>query len=363
MMPILRRISVLFVLGALALPAAAQDLLPGSFAGWSGGALSRFAPANFGQVSPALAPILLECGALSVETRAYTRGTDRLSVTLYQMRDPTGAYCLRTFPREDPMDEGNMGQYVAAYPGRLSTSKGSIMLETTGEELERFQGTLRDLMDHIRPKPQPGPLPTVGHYLPAKGKIGFSFYVGGPVALGRVLPLAEGDWLGFSDGAEAEMARYLVRGQLVKLLVVTYPTQQVAARRMEEMEKRFATGTVNGKPVALRRSVSLIAIATGGSSRDAIEELLRSVQYESQVTWNEPGYSATDPSVPEIILGAIFGTGNILMLAFFSGIAFGFIRVAVKRYLPGRVFDRPAAVEIIQLGLTSKPIQAKDFYL
>ncbi|HTZ98752.1 MAG TPA: hypothetical protein VMB02_00370, partial [Candidatus Aquilonibacter sp.] len=33
-----------------------------------------------------------------------------------------------------------------------------------------------------------------------------------------------------------------------------------------------------------------------------------------------------------------------------------------KRVLPGRVFDRPGYVQVLQLGLGSKPINAEDFY-
>jgi hypothetical protein len=110
------------------------------------------------------------------------------------------------------------------------------------------------------------------------------------------------------------------------------------------------------------RSVSLIAIAAGAPTRAASEALLKRIRYASEVTWNEPGYSATDPSVPEMILGAIYGTGSIFLMAFLTGVTFGLLRVAVKQYLPGRIFDRPGSVEIIQLGLTSKPIEAKDFY-
>jgi hypothetical protein len=362
-MALLRRLLLLISAGVFALPAAAQNLLPGGFSGWSGEALTRVGPADIEQAARDLAPVLRECGTLSLETRAYTRGADRLSVTLYQMRDPTGAYGVLTLLRTERMAAGKLGEHSAVSSDRAVTMIGNLVLEVSGAGLIALTADLNGLISQLYPKAQLGPLPTVGDFLPARGQVKNSRqYAGGPAALGRLLPLAEGDWLGFSDGAEAEMARYRVRGEEVRLLIATYPTPQIAARRMEEMEKLFAARDPSRQPVVLRRSVSLIALASGGTSPDAIEELLRSVQYESQVTWNEPGYSATDPTVPEIILGAIFGTGNILMLAFFSGIAFGFIRVAVKHFLPGKVFDRPAAVEIIQLGLTSKPIQAKDFY-
>jgi hypothetical protein len=61
-------------------------------------------------------------------------------------------------------------------------------------------------------------------------------------------------------------------------------------------------------------------------------------------------------------VGTIVGTGVILMFALVAGIGFGGVRLVVKYFFPGRVFDRDTHVEILQLGLTSKPIEAKDFY-
>jgi hypothetical protein len=51
-----------------------------------------------------------------------------------------------------------------------------------------------------------------------------------------------------------------------------------------------------------------------------------------------------------------------MMLALAAGIGFGGIRLFMKLLLPGRVFDRHDQVEILQLGLTSKPVNSKDFY-
>ena len=34
----------------------------------------------------------------------------------------------------------------------------------------------------------------------------------------------------------------------------------------------------------------------------------------------------------------------------------------VKIFLPNKIFDREKQIEILQLGISSKPIKAKDFY-
>ena len=86
------------------------------------------------------------------------------------------------------------------------------------------------------------------------------------------------------------------------------------------------------------------------------------MKYTQNLTWNEPSFTFTQPNWGTYIVGIITGTGVLCMFALISGLAFGGIRLIVKRLLPGKVFDRPNHVEILQLGLNSKPIEAKDFY-
>jgi len=38
------------------------------------------------------------------------------------------------------------------------------------------------------------------------------------------------------------------------------------------------------------------------------------------------------------------------------------LRVFTKRLLPGKIFDRPERMEILQLGLSGKTIDPRDFY-
>lgn len=350
---------------AFCMPAGAQHLLPSSLPGWRAGpVVGRPAEAGLEALSYDWAPIYREYGAVSVESRTYTRDGSTLEVSVRQMRDPTGAYGLFTFLRTEDMEGGKLGEYSALSDTRALVAVGNLLLTVHGTNLTRMVGDLNGLVAELYPKARLGPLPTVGDYLPTKELIpGSRRYAAGPVSLSRILRLAEGDWIGFRDGAEVELARYRTPRGEVTLVVASYPTPQVAGQRILQIEKtlRDEAGSAGANSVAVR-SVSLIALAFGAPSRAAAEALLKRIRYASEVTWNEPGYSATDPTVPEMILGAIYGTGSIFLLAFVSGIAFGLLRVAVKEFLPGQIFDRPGSVEIIQLGLTSKPIEAKDFY-
>ena len=52
----------------------------------------------------------------------------------------------------------------------------------------------------------------------------------------------------------------------------------------------------------------------------------------------------------------------LLVFALVAGIGFGGFRLIIKRLFPGKVFDRPHSVQIIQLGLSGKTIKGEDFY-
>jgi hypothetical protein len=44
------------------------------------------------------------------------------------------------------------------------------------------------------------------------------------------------------------------------------------------------------------------------------------------------------------------------------GVAFGGMRVVSKMFFPGKVFDRPEQMDVLQLGLSGKRIDSRDFY-
>jgi len=44
------------------------------------------------------------------------------------------------------------------------------------------------------------------------------------------------------------------------------------------------------------------------------------------------------------------------------GAAFGGVRLLTKMLFPGKVFDRPEQMDVLQLGLSGKRINSRDFY-
>lgn len=358
------------VLGWLAAAGAAgaQDVLPGGFAQWTPARSEKLACTAMESLAGRDAEALREYGCRAVERREYRRGSDALTITAYRMQDSTGSYGAFFFRRTPEMRDSPVSELAAAREGRILAVAGEVLLEVEGRGLERFEGDLQALAADLKARFKSAPFPTLASYLPDQGRVPNSErFVLGSKALERFLPLQAADWVGFETGAEAQLATYRLGGQEVTLLLAQYPTPQVASARLQGLRRWFNVNgeeeVVSGRPVVFaRRTSSLVAIVPHVVSKETAAAVFDSVRYETQITVNEPSFKATDPTWGEMIIGIFYGTGILLLIAVGSGLVFAGIRLVTKRMLPGKVFDRDESVEILQLGLGSKPIESKDFY-
>ena len=360
------------------------------------------APEQVERVAGERVAVLREYGLTSAEQREYTQGQQAASVTLYRMVDPSagyGAFTTLRDPQMQPVDLGDSVSFATATRDRVLFVVGNLVLVVSAPDQRPGDAALTEIAAMLLPRADARPYPLIGGYLPRSSIVpgseryvlgpdsaavalparlaivpGSERYVLGPRALRAALPWVPAtgeDWMGFGKSAEAIVARYRTSGQAedreMALLLAIYPTQQVAADQFGGLAKWMALNVepaqANGRTVVFgTRSSALVALVFGAESRDMANTLLSQIHYRSIVTWNEPSYELTDPRISTIIVGVFEGTGLIMLLAIAAGIGFGGVRILVKVFLPGRVFDRDAQVEILQLGLGSKPIDSRDFY-
>jgi hypothetical protein len=352
-------------------PAAAQGILPSNFAGWTGAASSTVIPptgldAILGPDTAAFREYIVK----SVEQRSYTQGVQAASITLYRLRDPSSAYGAYTFLRNETLADANLGSYASASHDRALIVVGEMLLDVSApaKKARPSDADLKHLSDLLDKKADHTPYPYVGGHLPEKGRVRDSErYVIGPLSLAHFVPLGTDDWMGFDHSAETILAHYQVAGKDETLLISSYPTQQVAAAKFAGMLRRFVFDPPGGVPQGQnvlfgKRVSSFIAVVVGAPSRQAANKVLDQVGYASNVTWDEPKQTLTEPSINNMIVEAFLGTGAIMIFAVAAGIGFGGIRILVKIFLPNKIFDREKQIEILQLGISSKPIKAKDFY-
>ncbi len=398
-------LSLFLIAGIALLPAAlagspAQDSLPSSFATWTASGAETSIPADSLPASPA---VLQEYGLVVASTRSYSSGAGALQVVLYKLKDPTGAYGLYSYLRSSGLRQGSIHAYppqltvfsakgesvsykLSPYaqkgdfrrvdvtdhsviaPGRALILQGSFILDVLGPAISGSEAaSLKSLAAAVAPTSKPGPYPTLYGHLPQSGFVVDSdCYILGPAALHDYFPAADGDWLGFGTGVEAEVGTYRINGEELTLLIADFPTPQVATKKMEEWTGIFDVGGLqngSGKPVIYaKRSLTLVGLFYRAHSEAQAALILNHVHTGTELTWNEPGFSFNDPNIGSVLVGVIYGTGFLCGFAFVAGLAFGGVRIAVKRLLPGRVFDRKDQLDVLQLGLGSKPINSEDFY-
>lgn len=185
--------------------------------------------------------------------------------------------------------------------------------------------------------------PPVSEYLPGENVVpGTEKYILSAEKIDPSLQVNPQD-LGFDSSAEAATATYRVEGKNAHLLLLLYPTQHLARKYADQLE---ASGSI---PAAFRkRAGPLLAIVYGTTSERLATSLLDQVNHEFKVTWNEPK--------PGLGLGTMLVTiftfiGIALAFTTIAGVSFGGLRIFIKSKYPNRVFDRPEAMELIQLKL------------
>lgn len=356
-----------------------QGLLPNSFGGWAADK-----DVQFTQVSTDLRPeaqaALVEYGFASGEEADFNRAGATIHVRLYQLKDPTGAYGLFSYLRTPDMPHADLTAHSAMSRDRALVLSGNLVLEIRGSDLPRMTPDLKVLAGAVASHAQEGPLPMLPQHMPVNDMIQRSdHYILGPQTLNQFMTVngASGDWLGFSEGAEAEVAKYRLGGKEVTLVVADFPTPQSAIKKLAELKSKYnvvgvldsapapSSGAVpasGAPPLFAKRSVTLLAIVSGTASQADAAALLTQVHSGTELTWNEASFELTQPNIGTIVVGTIIGTGIICAFAIISGLAFGGVRLVVKRLLPDKVFDRSSHLQVLQLGLSSKPIKAEDFY-
>lgn len=369
---LIRICAEIFCLIALGHSVAAQNILPSSFGGWTASAPSAAIPVSgLEQLLGANAAAFREYIVKSVEQRAYAQGDQTASVMLYRLRDPSSAYGAYTFLQNDSLSSANLGSFGGTSHDRALFVVGEMLVDVSAgpKQSRPTDADLEQLARQLAKVADRAPYPTIAEQLPAEGRVrGTVHYVLGPRSLAQYVPLGTEDWMGFDHSAEAILGQYQVSPGKDEILIVTsYPTQQIAAAEFAAMLRRFQfdpPGDVPANQNVLfgKRVSSLVAVVVGAPSRQAANKLLDQIGYETEVTWNEPKQTLTEPTINTMIVGAFMGTGAVMILAVAAGIGFGGIRVLVKLFFPNKVFDRDKQVEILQLGISSKPINAKDFY-
>lgn len=373
----MRRIALFLLLLLLAAPASfAQGILPASAADMTSASATTSQPrsANWQQIAGPSAAALAEYGAQSAETRIYNRGHESLTAEVYAFQNTGGAYGAYSFLRTPDMAQANLTQHSCISANRALALTGNLVLQFDGKNVRNDSDAITLLVAQAGAHAHWGAYPALPQRLPTDHFIPRSdHFILGPVALAQFLPQLKGDSLALPKGAEAETGRYHLGSRDATLLIVYYPTPQIAATEMQHLQKdagavtpenQTANGNFGKSPASIyvHRDSMMITLVAGAPSADAANFLLSQVHPGLVLTWNTEVIEKPQPTMVTIVIGTFVGAGEICAFTLLGGILFAGIRLLLKRFFPGRIFDRPMDTEIIELGLTSAPVKGNDLY-
>jgi hypothetical protein len=343
-------------------------LLPQQFGGWQmqGSAQTSSDPAVADSTNAA---VLKEYRFSDLATATYTRDDGRtLKVRAARFADASGAFGAYTFYLHPDMTKENIGDQAASIGDRVLFYRGHVLVDAQFSKESPMSGAeLRELAGALpRPGGNSGNLPSFIEFLPHRDYIALTQkYAMGPRALSALNPPVPADLVDFGASAEVSLARYITPSGEATLMLISYPTPQLAAehrRRINAAHQLAQTETGESQVLCSsdfcdKRTGPIVAIATGGISDSDAKALLGQVNYEATVTWNTPSESAQVHDLYMLILNIVILCAILAGLAIIAGIAFGGFRILMKRLYPDKVFDRPEQMEFISLHLTEAVVK------
>jgi hypothetical protein len=347
----------------------AKSVLPREFAGWQAMDTVTGSP-DPAAADPANASVLQEYGFQRVEKATYTRDDGRkLTLKAAVFADASGAYGAFTFYKSPEMLNEKIGAQGSSLNNRILFHQGNVMVEAVFDKLSAMSAAqLRELAAAL-PEPEGNarnlpPLPT---YLPRTSyQKNTAKYIMGPVTLDRIGSPLPTPLVDFKSGAEVVIARYTAGAGDATLMLISYPTPQIAAEKLKQIEatRQPATPQPGGTPIVDvapffdKRTGPIVVIAAGPLSLGEAKALLGSISYDAEVTWNENTYTTKKDNLANLLFNVIVLCGILMGFALLGGLAFGGFRVLMKRFFPDTVFDRPEVAEIISLHLEETAEQA-----
>jgi len=345
---------------------SAPPVLPKQFAGWqqSGAPQSSHDPAV---ADPVNASLLKEYGFTDFESAAYTRDDGRkLTIKAIRFPDASGAYGAFTYYRAAAMPEEKIGDQGASLNERVLFYRGSVLIDAVFSKTSAMSASeLRELSGTLPlPLANDQNLATFLSYLPRDAEHkSHTRYVLGPVGLQKINAPIPAALVDFNTGAEVATT---TSGDAT-LMVISYPTPQIATGHLQSIEAAETQNSKEPGSVPALASGKIFSKRTGplvvlvaGASQDQAQSLLSSVNYEANVTWNEKNPFDKRGNIGTIVVNALLLSGVVAVLALVAGLAFGGVRILMKKLFPNTSMGRPDEAEFISLHLEEADSKAPD---
>lgn len=355
-------------------PASTPGILPHDFGGWQeqGAAVMGKNPAA---ADPANAGILKEYGFTDFASATYKRDDGRtVKIRAARFADASGAFGAYTFYLQPEMQREEIGDQGASFGNRVLFYRGNILVDASFSQESPMAGQeLRELAGELpQPSGTAASLPPVLSFMPRRNYVpNTEKYALGPQALSAFSPPVALNMIDFAASPEVTLGSYNTPEGQSTLMLIYYPTPQLAAECLRTIGAAHGVQLQSGVSRVqhmgeffAKRTGPILAIAAGPLSESDAKSLLGSVNYEAKVTWDERTDNQEVHDLYTLLKNIIILCAVLAGFAIVVGIAFGGIRILMKRLYPNRVFDRPEQMEFISLRLTEVvsvgPLEDRD---
>jgi hypothetical protein len=362
--------------------------LPQNFSGWQ--KKSSSTSPDPAQADAANAAVLREFGFTLVESATYVRNGRKLQIKAARFVDDAGAFGAFSFYRQPEMQPDQFGDYAVSDHDHVIFVRGNLLVQAVFERPSAMSAAeLRSLASELPASARSGnSQPPLLDYLPRQGLAPDSTrYILGPQAyaassLQSPLPAS---LVGFNRSPEIAAGHYTTPEGEAGVLVIEYPTPQIALERVRAMRDFFqhpgsspGAGSTSGNsvtaartdnvapvdilsPVTLaagddgeitvKRTGPLVAVVYGAISAREANDWAASINYDAQVTWDEPTKIRPQDNIGGLIVGIFLLIGLLIAVFLLLVIFFGGLAVILRRFFPNYNFRGNDDLEIIKLNL------------
>ena len=299
---------------------------------------------------PGEAQILTEYGFHDLTRQKLRCRSRSLEVRIYRMLDAPAAYGLFTLYRKSdsrapqgfPRLAEESNQWVA-----FAQSQFYVRIRPSTPPAGRA-AALEAARFLARSMPSDWALPSLVDYLPREHRVpGSEVFIMGHRALSLRIPLGQDDLFGLAHGAEALLADYRPLNGSARILLMIYPTQQLAAKYLQSGYRQLMRQHPDWQ-VFYKREGPLVVMVLDSTDPEIASSFLDKVSYVSSVSWDP---EAEPLSVGRMMLSVFLYVGAVIGITLVVGLAFGLLRVLIAWLFPGRIFDREETYEVIRLNL------------
>ena len=299
-----------------------------------------------------------EYGVKAMEHRSYRLDGKAADVVLEEGPDSSAAYGLFTYYRTESMQPVRDNESAASGSSETLMAHGRFftrILPQTGVSAVDLRALLI-LLEHQQPAGPdnvaslPTPLPSVG-LVPGSEK-----YVLGPVAAHNVAPFLSTELIGFSQGAEMEVANYRSKpeggpGKQARLVAITYPTFQIARDQFALIQRQLRMNEGDASIFGNRKG-SFVFLAFNADPKSAAN-ILDQFNVSEHVSWDQkyPGKKSVALQMLEIIVSNVILVFMLVGFSLVGGITIVLSKRLARKWFADSVGGGPDGEGLVVLNL------------